>query len=65
MKEAAKRSGAGLQDNLYICPECGKPFENVSTSERHKDGTYEVHLMAWHVKPNVEADRKVLVAPLV
>jgi len=33
---------------VYVCPDCGEPFTNVSAVESHVEGVYEVRLMAWH-----------------
>jgi hypothetical protein len=50
LKENAKESLRGEQ--IYFCPECGKPFEKVSATESHHDGIYEVNLKASHLKPH-------------
>ncbi len=46
MKET-KRS-----QDVYLCPECGKPFEEVSTAESHVNDVYEVRVKASHAKPH-------------
>ena len=40
-----------VQDE-YLCPECGKPFEEVSTTESHLNNVYEVRVKASHAKPH-------------
>jgi hypothetical protein len=44
---------------VYMCPECGKPFENVSATESHLNDTYEVHLKASHEHPHGDARAKI------
>ena len=48
MKESTRREIVGTNQELYVCPECGKPFANVSTTESHANNMYEVHLKASH-----------------
>ena len=50
MQEEVKKSQK--QQAIYVCPECGKPFENVSATESHLNGSYELHLKASHGKPH-------------
>ena len=38
--------------DVYLCPECGKPFEEVSTTESHLNDVYEVRVKASHAKPH-------------
>jgi hypothetical protein len=48
----------GIRKNdldIYLCPECGEPLENVSASESHQNNVYELHLRAWHGKLHAES----------
>ena len=38
--------------DVYLCPECGKPFEEVSATESHLHDVYEVRVKASHAKPH-------------
>jgi len=64
LREEAKRNTASAE-SIYFCPECGKPFENVNATESHLNGTYEIHLTAWHARMPNESREKVLVAPII
>ena len=64
MREEAKRETAKLEQSIYLCPECGKPFENVSATESHHNDTYEINLKAWHARLHDETFGKVLVAQI-
>jgi transcription initiation factor IIE alpha subunit len=44
LKEKAKE-----QQSVYCCPECGEPLENVTATESHQNGTYEVRVKGSHV----------------
>jgi hypothetical protein len=64
LREEAKRESASAE-STYICPECGKPFENINATERHLNGTYEIHLTAWHARVPNENRERLLVAPII
>jgi hypothetical protein len=64
LREEAKRETAKLDQSIYLCPECGKPFENVRATESHLNDTYEIHLTAWHARMPSENREKILVAPI-
>ena len=48
MKEEAKKEIGRYDQGKYFCPECGKPFDDISTTESHLPNAYELHLKAWH-----------------
>ncbi len=64
MQEEVRRETLGSKQAIYLCPECGKPFENVSATESHLHDTYELHLKAWHGKLHDEAHGKDLAAKI-
>jgi hypothetical protein len=39
-----------ISQRVYLCPECGKPFEEVSATEIHLNDVYEVRVKASHAK---------------
>jgi hypothetical protein len=48
LKEAKKIEAGRQNQGEYFCPECGKPFANVSSTESHLNNVYELHMKAWH-----------------
>jgi uncharacterized protein (UPF0212 family) len=50
LKEETRREIDKNDLGIYFCPECGEPFDNISTTESHLRNVYELHLKAWHGK---------------
>jgi hypothetical protein len=48
MKEESKKGSVQIQEGSYVCPECGKPLNDVQTTESHRGNVYEVNLKASH-----------------